>query len=173
MAAKIDSNYVLAALRSGFSEIQIANGLGVTQSAVQQHIEEHGLASMAAQNSKFQNIDSKLLSLEDALLDRLAKRLPLEVSLSAPKIAGIYRIINSAKRRSLGEGPNIQNTNVLVSLNLPARELPKVVVSKNNEVVEVDGRVLQTLPSAKISEEHRVYEAAKKLPPSAEVKDYL
>lgn len=149
----INHQYIVSALKAGFGTRQIAAGLGVTDSAVTQCIDEHGLKDLASQNSKFAEIDKKYNSLELTALQKLEKSLQY-AALSPMQACNVIRTLNGAKRRSLAEGQNILNQNnvQLVQLNLPVRHKPKVTLSDRREIIEVNGRVLQTLPSGKLTE---------------------
>lgn len=160
----MDRNYVIAALKSGFEISQIAAGLGVTASAVSQLIEAENLQGIAAQNSKFAELDNQYNSLEEKVIKQLDRSLNI-VATEPTKLANILRILNGAKRRSLSEGQTIVNHNDVrfVQLNLPARAIPKVVKNANNEIIEVEGRVLSTMPSNLVQkklEEHKNVQAA-------------
>ena len=170
----MDQKYLVAALKSGFSETSIAQSMGVSPSAVHQYIEEHGLKEIAAQNSRFRNIDDGLNSIEEKLVRKLNKSLDLAV-LNPMQLGNLLKTINGAKRRSLAEGANIvDNSTHFVQINLPKREMPKVTKNRNNEVIEVEGETFKTLPSGKLTEEVKHAEksenSAEKLP---EIKDLL
>jgi predicted transcriptional regulator len=151
--SRISEDSVVAALRAGFSNSQIASSFGVTDSAVTQFIESHNLQHIAAQNSKFQAIDDKLNSLEETVLDKLGNSMRLAV-LDPIKLAAVYKVLNGARRRSLSEGNTINNFNQirLVSLNLPQHVQVSVGMSAKNEVIEVDGRAINTMPAGKLVE---------------------
>lgn len=151
--AHINRDSVIAALRNGFTNTQIAGALGVTDSAVHQFIEENGLAAIAMQNSKFAAIDDKLNSLEDFVLTKLESSMKMAV-MDPIRLAAVYKTLNGAKRRSLAEGQNIQNINNvrLVNLNLPKHVEVKIGLSARNEVIEVEGRPINTLPAGKLVE---------------------
>jgi len=147
----MDKNFVVTALRNGFTDTQIAESLGVTPSAVSQAIDAYGLREMAKQNSKFESIDSGLNDLEDTLVKKLKESVRFAV-LNPMQLASILRTVNGAKRRSGGEGgPTIGINTQLVHLTLPQRREVHVVKSARNEVIEVEGRVLQTIPSGKMA----------------------
>jgi predicted transcriptional regulator len=150
---QINRDTVVAALRSGFDQAQIAGAMGVTDSAISQFIAEHGLASVAAQNSQFREIDDKLNRLEETILGKLEKSMQTAV-LDPIRLSAVYKVLNGAKRRSLAEGQTIQNINNvrMVSLNLPRHVEVKVGLNSRNQVVEVEGRAINTLPAGKLVE---------------------
>lgn len=149
----INKDSVIAALRNGFDQTQIAGAMGVTDSAISQFIAEHGLAAVAAQNSQFKEHDNKLNALEEAVLDKLGKVMQTAI-LDPIRLSAVYKVLNSAKRRSLAEGQTIQNINNvrLVSINLPKHVEVKVGLNSRNEVIEVEGRSINTLPAGKLVE---------------------
>lgn len=150
---QINRDSVIAALRNGFDQAQIAGAMGVTDSAISQFISEHGLAAVAAQNSQFKQIDDKLNKLEESVLDKLEKTMKTAV-LDPVRLSAVYKVLNGAKRRSLAEGQTIQNINNvrMVSLNLPRHVEVKVGLNSRNQVVEVEGRAINTLPAGKLVE---------------------
>ncbi len=151
--SRISEDSVVAALRAGFSNTQIASSFGVTDSAVTQFIESHNLQHIAAQNSKFQAIDDSLNDLEGVVLNKLANSMKLAI-LDPIKLAAVYKVLNGARRRSLSEGQTVNNFNQirLVSLNLPTHVQVSVGMSPRNEVIEVDGRAINTMPAGKLVE---------------------
>lgn len=151
--SSINKDSVVAALRSGFNNSQIAAAMGVTDSAVIQFVDAHGLAQLAAQNSKFQAVDEKLNALEETVLDKLTTSLKTAV-MDPIRLTAVFKVLNAAKRRSLAEGNTIHNFNDvrLVSLNLPQHVEVKVGMNSRNEVIEVEGRPILTLPAGKLVE---------------------
>ncbi len=143
---------ISAALRSGMDSASIAEALGVTQSAIVQFIEDNDLKAFAAQGNKFESIDAKYNQIEEKLVDKLLRTMDY-AQLQPRELAGMIKTINSAKRRSMSEGQvtinNVHNTK-LVTLNLPSHVQAKVVVSQNNEVVQIDDRVVETIPNGKL-----------------------
>lgn len=149
----MNDQYIISALKAGFGVSQIAAGLGVTPSAVSQRIDENGLKDLAVQNSKFKEIDEAYNDIESTVLKKLQKSMQYSV-LTPMQACQLLRTVNGAKRRSLSEGQQIVNQNnvQLVQLNLPERHMPKVTLSDKKEVLEVNGRLLQTLPSGQLED---------------------
>lgn len=148
----MDKNYIVTALRQGFSESQIAQGLGVTQSAVSQFISTHGLLEEVRAKSRFMQIDEDLNSAEELILAKLKKSMQFAV-MNPLQWGQLLKIVNGAKRRSLDEGrPLVQDGVRLVNIRLPERMRIEVAKNANNEVIEVQGRVLETLPAGKLAE---------------------
>jgi predicted transcriptional regulator len=148
----VNRQYIVSALKQGFSQTQIAQGLGVTSSAVHQFVEEHGIAAEVAAQSQFMNIDSKMNDLEERILGKLEASVKHAV-MDPLKWAHLFKIVNGAKRRSLSEGrPVYEGGSTLVALNLPQRMTIEVTRNQQNEVIEVQGRALHTLPAGKLVE---------------------
>lgn len=150
--SKIDSAFVLAALKNGHTESAIAAHLGVTQSAVSQYIDAHNLREIASTNSRFAQIDRKLDNVEEKVLNNLDK--VVGTIYDPMKLTKILSVVNGAKRRSLAEGQQIVNntTNVrLVNLTLPERALLRITKNAQNEVIAVGERNLTTIPAGKLS----------------------
>lgn len=152
--AQVSKEFIISALRAGFAEVQIAEALNVTVSAVEQLINAHGLRDLAARNSKFESIDNKLNNLEEKILDKLEKVLPFA---NKPEtVTKMLTAVNGAKRRSLAEGRTLQDNSVrLVQINLPERVQHKVALNSQNQVVGIDDRELITAPSGQVLERVR------------------
>ena len=151
-APSASKDMIVAALRNGFSDSQIAQALGVTQSAVLRAIDAYGLRELANLNSKFAEHDEKLNSLEAVVLEKLAATIKFAV-LDPLKLTAIYKTLNGAKRRSMAEGSNLPQTGVqLVSINLPRHVQVKVGLNRNNEVISIDDNPLSTLSAGKLVE---------------------
>lgn len=92
-------------------------------------------------------LDASYDNLELSLLRKLERSVTF---LTKPEeISRILTRINTAKRRAgpLQPGAN-PAAGTAVTINMPAVAIGKLVVSKQNEVIEVDGRALRTMPSA-------------------------
>lgn len=144
----LNQKYVLDALKAGFSETQISEALGCTPSAVHQCISDNGLKALASTNSRFQSIDEKYNTLEEKALNKLEKSMEF-AALNPIQACRVINTLNSAKRRSLNEGHSVQNA-TLVQLTLPARHAPRITKNEQGEVIEVNGRVLSTLPASEL-----------------------
>lgn len=150
-AQSINRDMIVAALAHGFTDAQIADSLGVTQSAVSQAIDAHGLRERANVNSRFAEHDEKLNTLEGVVLDKLGKLINCGMVLDPLKLTAIYKTLNGAKRRSMAEGNQLPGTNVqLISINLPQHVQVKVGLNSRNEVVSVGENALNTLPAGKL-----------------------
>ena len=147
----MDSNYLIAALKSGFTESQIAEGMGVSQSAVRQYIQAHSLEKIAKENSQFKEIDKTLNDTEALIAEKLHRAMKNAI-LNPMQLGRLLQIVNGTKRRSLAEEQQVINqSNVrLVQLNFRPRQTPEVVRNSRNEVIEVNGRALSTIPSGKV-----------------------
>jgi predicted transcriptional regulator len=148
----MNPDYIVSALRSGFTESQIAQGLGVTQSAVTQYIEAHSLMDRVGDMRKFENIDNLYNTMEEFALKKLQESSRMAI-MNPMKWAQIVKTLNGAKRRSLSEGRAVLESGAtLVQLSLPARLQVEVRKNAQNEVIEVQGRALNTLPAGKLME---------------------
>lgn len=150
--ASVDKEFLLSALRSGFSTSQIAESLGVTASAVDQVINAYDLREIAAKNSRFESIDNQINSLEEKVLGRIEKALP---SVCDPmKLTRMLQVLNGAKRRSLAEGRTLPNEGArLIQLRLPERVHLSVSFNERNEVIDINGRELVTAAPDKVLKE--------------------
>lgn len=146
----LNTNMVIAALKAGFKDSEIAASMRVTQSAVCQFIEEKELRQYAAQ-SQFESLDKKYNTLEEKVIDKITKTVDFAM-LTIPQMSNLLRTLNAAKRRSMSEGQTqVQVNNVrLVNIKLPEQVRVKAQLNERNEIIEIDGRVVETMNNAKV-----------------------
>lgn len=137
-------------LNKGFTNNQIAAHLGVTPSAVTQLCEEYSL-SRGEVAAKAAGIDEKLDSVEELLVSKLHSRLQNPNSqLNEMQIGNLLRTVNSCKRRSEGAPPTTQTVNNVVNIHLPAYVVKNIIVNAQNELLEIDGKPLISLPANEV-----------------------
>lgn len=142
---------VIQSLRAGFSEADVARSLGVPHTTLADFISRNKIREQLAEKSKFEVIDKKYNLLEDSLLDKISQKIRY-ADINISQLNAVLRTVNAAKRRSMAEGaiPETGNTQVLVQLDLPEHLTLQVRTSVQNEVLEVDGRELTTMPSNQV-----------------------
>ena len=101
------------------------------------------------QGEKTVGMDRKADNLEDMLLDKLQKSLPMMFKPS--EILRAYQVINAAKRRvpvdSVGSG---SGGGTVLNLRIPARTALKFKMDSAGEVIEIEGKPLVTMPSVQL-----------------------
>ncbi len=104
-----------------------------------------------------QQSDDKMNYLESLVLDKLEGAIALEGD--ANKILNMFKVLNSAKRRSEGEGQSNSTTtihaNKVVQLEMPARMLKQVAApsfetNSNNEVIRVGSTDMATATNTQV-----------------------
>lgn len=142
---------IISLASSGMSGVSIASMLNVDKSYVSQilgkeHITEAVQLKTLAINASYQELDDKWDSLEEALLDKVTKQLPF---LDVKAATNLLIAANNAKRRrGLEQQIANQNNQINVTnITLPSRIVSRFTVNENNEITEVDGKILDTMPS--------------------------
>lgn len=142
----------LSLLGQGISSVMVASTLGVSESLISQFLSDSRFAEEVvklklATLQKQTSIDNKHMEIEDKLLDKLAKVIPL-MSKPMDILRGI-QVINATKRRGMAEaGPGLA-TSTIVNINLPAAVHAKFVTNTHNQIVEVqDGEGSRSLVTA-------------------------
>lgn len=160
----------LELLGAGLPNVVVANALGVSESLVSQWLSVDEFAVQVQQRkiqvlTEAKNRDSKWNTLEDKLLERLEELLPM---LSNPMaVVQALRTVNGAVRRAAPQelGATAQATHV--HLHMPALIAAKFTVNGNNQVVEVDGRNVSTMPANVVVEEMKRRAAERTVLPAA------
>lgn len=130
----------LQMLGSGAPAHIVASALGVTESRISQMLAEETFAQQV-QDLRFYNlqkhtkIDEKYLDLEDKLLEKLEKVMPL---MSKPRdVLAAVQVINNAKRRGAQVSQESRVASQVVNLTVPVQIVHKYISNINNQVVEV------------------------------------
>lgn len=166
----------LQLLGQGLSSSVVASALGVTESRISQLLSDSEFAK-EVQRLRFENlqqstaIDGKYSAIEDKLLDKLEKIVPL---ISKPRdVLAALSTVNGAKRR----GATSVDTDTLqakvVNLTLPVSVQQKFITNVNQQVTEVrdesgKAQTLVTASSGSLSGlAERMLSAPEKLPESS------
>lgn len=152
-AAKQHAQFIQNALDRGFSQAQVADALGVTESYVSQLCTQFKLAP--APQQRFSKHDELYEATELAALKRLKNTIEFEPELGAVALAKIAATLNGTKRRSQNEAPApVQQT--VLTLTMPVTFAAQFVFNGSNEAIAVqseDGmRVLATASSKQVAE---------------------
>ena len=142
-------------LGSGVNSEAVAAALGVTPSRISQLLAEDHFSRRVADLrylnlQKHNNRDSAYDSLEDRLLDKLDKAMPLLVR---PRdILDAMTRVNNAKRRGQSAATEVNNHQNIVTLVLPSVITNKFAVSVNvnNQVIKAGEQELLTMPSGNL-----------------------
>ena len=139
-------------LAKNFSITQIAQVLGVTPSAVSQQISAYNLANSSSASELLEDLDSLLDSTEHKIICQLANT--NVSSLNPLQLGKLLQQVNGAKRRASQVGPApVGGANVTATLVLPQFILNQhVVINERNELKEVGGTLLESLPSQQVKE---------------------
>jgi len=142
-------------LGSGVAAESVASALGVTPSRIAQFLSVDAFADKVA-NLRYKALqehnvrDGKYDALEDRLLIKLEKSLPLMVR--PETILKAMSTVNGAKRRGQSAPEQVTNQQNIVNLVLPAKiaEQFSVAININNQVTKAGGQELLTMPSGNL-----------------------
>ena len=150
---------VLKLLSDGFASHIVASTLGITESAISQHLaKDEFRAELAARKSvllgKYKKLDNLYDEVELELLEKLKSSAfmftrPGEITAALAKL-------NAMKRR-LGASDNspAAQATTIVNINMPTAIIHKFVTTQQGHIVGVDEKSLVTMPSnalAKLTE---------------------
>jgi len=143
----------LSLLGSGVQAEYVASALGVSPSRISQllsnklfaaKVSELRYASMALHNKR----DSAYDSLEDRLLQKLDKSMPLMVR--PESILKAIQIVNGAKRRGQ-QAPTESTTNQnIVNIVMPGKIAQLFTTNIDNQVIKAGEQELMTMPSGNL-----------------------
>jgi hypothetical protein len=92
--------------------------------------------------------DNKYDSVEDLLLEKLERSLPLMIR--PDTIMKAIQVVNGAKRRGTSAPTTINNTQNVVQLVLPSVITQKFATDINNQVIKAGDQSLLTMPSSQL-----------------------
>jgi transcriptional regulator with XRE-family HTH domain len=147
---------ILKLLAAGVSQEEVANATGVTTSYVSQLLDDADFAKQV-QDLKTISVTAQLET--DDAYNETEKFLALQLKKVAPfildpdKIIRTLTFLNNAKRKTaqVPVNPGDQVAHI-VALVLPASVRKEYIVNPQNEVIQVEGTQLQTLPVTKLDE---------------------
>lgn len=143
-------------LGAGVEQEAVASALGVTASRISQlladdhfssKVSELRYASLTEHNLR----DGKYDKLEDRLLDKLDKALPLLVK--PESILKAVTIVNGAKRRGHTTTNQVTNNQNIVNLILPSVITQKFTTNIDNQVIKAGNQDLLTMASGNLLEQ--------------------
>lgn len=166
-------------LGRGIAESQAATILGVTPGLISQYKEDaeftNGVSLLREETALASSIrDAKIDELEDLALAQLAEVLPTMYNPGA--ILNAAKVLNGMHRRSAPQAfnPNEVHRHI-IELDLPehiTHAAVQVQFNSNNEVVEVNGRAMRTMPAAEVGRRlELVQEKRKELESPVEAND--
>lgn len=140
-------------LGSGVPAESAASALGVTPSRISQLLAEESFSKKVAalryeSLQKHNRRDDKYNSLEDTLLEKLTKSLPLMVR--PESILKAISIVNGAKRRGQSSPEQVTNQQNIVNIILPTIIADKFTVNADNQVISAGDHPLITMQSGNL-----------------------
>lgn len=159
----------LSLLGSGVSAESTAAALGVTPARVSQllsnEVFSNKVAALRYASLQKHNVrDGKYDTLEDQLLGKLEKSLPLLIR--PESILKAIAVVNSAKRRGQDNPDQVVNKQNIVNLILPVAIAERFSVNINNQVTKAGEQELLTMPSGNLLKQVEEAQAVIELPPA-------
>lgn len=140
-------------LGSGISSESVAAALGVTPARISQLLSQEDFAQRVAGIryellQKHNTRDGEYDSLEDMLIEKLKKSMPLMVR--PDTILKAMNTVNGAKRRGQSAPEQATTNKNIVSLVLPTQIVQNFVTNVHNQVVKVGDQDLLTISSSNL-----------------------
>jgi len=138
-------------LGSGIPQEAVASALGVTASYISQLLSNEEFSTAVTQLkfealSKHTARDASYDSVEDSLIDKLKKSLPLLIRPN--DILGAIKVINGAKRRGQDSQDSIVNSQEIVSIMMPTQIIQQFTTNIHNQVIKTGDQDLLTMQSS-------------------------
>jgi len=151
--------FISKCLQEGFTNVEIADALGCTESYISQLIAANPALQAAAQvvDTRYEDIDNLYIKLELRALQELEKRMSL---VSKPmELVRIAQAINSAKRRGSAPKGALEHSNApIVNITVPQQvAVQQFQFNAENQAIAITGdngqqRALITASSKQLSE---------------------
>lgn len=143
----------LSLLGTGVPVESVGSALGVTAARISQLLADETFAeqviALRYENlQKYNKRDNTYDTLEDKLLEKMEKALPL--MFKPEQILRAIATINGAKRRGQSAPEQVTDQQTIVTLVLPAQITQKFTTNINNQVVNAGGQSLQTMQSGNL-----------------------
>ena len=145
---------IIELLGHGISHSAVAAAVGCEPSYVTQLVDEEGIAEQITEKKLHRleqsaEVDSDIDDLEKMALNRMRQLLPF---ITRPMDAArVFQTLNSAKKKTPEIVTGDRPTAPVVQLNIPVNVAVQFKLSSDQQVVEVDGRSMSTLPSSALN----------------------
>jgi hypothetical protein len=141
---------ILEFLSDGLKPSVVASALGISESYISQLLssEEFSKELREKKEGKLTELvstDKTYDRLEQSLQESLERMIPFMTNPS--HVIRALQVTNSAIRKSIPSLSGSQTINTLVQINLPESAKVKFTMNSENQVIEVEGRPLATLPT--------------------------
>ena len=141
-------------LAQGMSNSQVANVLGVTDSAVSQLMEDEDFARLVQEkrvkvSQEDERFDTKLEVGEEKALDNILAKMHFG---NLGQQLAAFKTLNQAKRRKDTRITQPQQNGHTTNLILPAVIVPVYVKNSQSEIVEVDGKTMLSASATRLNE---------------------
>lgn len=152
----------LTLLGQGVPSTAVANALGVDISRISQLLSRSDFAARVIEKkfeslSKHNERDTKIDSLEDALLQKLGDTMPF---MTRPmEILKSFSVLNAAKRRGQTAPESLTQKQTIIQLNIPQIILEKFQSNIHNQVIQVGQQSLITIQSGQLLKHSQEMEA--------------
>jgi hypothetical protein len=140
----------LKLLGDGFNPETVASAVGISVSRVSQLLSDPQFIEKVSER-RFQNLnkhnerDEKYDKMEDTLIDRMEKVLPM--MFKPMEVLKALTTINGIKRRGVTSPSSITNQQEVVTLILPTAIIQNFTTNINNQVVKIGDKDLVTIQS--------------------------
>lgn len=166
----------LQLLGKGVQAESVASALGVSASRISQLLSNKFFAEKVSelryQTLQEHNIrDGKYDSLEDILLSKLEKSMPLLVK--PESILKALTAVNGAKRRGQNAPTEVTNQQNIVNIVLPSSIAQKFVTNVDNQVIKAGDQELLTMPSGNLLKRLEDIQEQRALPSSSQLQENL
>lgn len=152
----------LTLLGQGVPPTAVANALGVDISRISQLLSDETFSARVTEKkfeslSKHNERDTKIDSLEDALLQKLGDTMPF---MTRPmEILKSFSVLNAAKRRGQTAPESLTARQTIIQLNIPQIIVEKFQSNIHNQVIQVGSQTLVTIPSGQLLKQIETTEA--------------
>lgn len=156
---------IIELLGAGLANVQVANAVGCDESYISQlMLDESVIAQVQALRSEkasaFVQHDGNIDTLEQLALARVAETMQFLKPMEALRA---FEKLNSARRKTGINHGLPQAPSQVVSISLPENAQVSFKLSTDNQVIEVEGRSVATLPSSAVGAMLRKHQAQKLL----------
>lgn len=136
--------HAILLLSQGISTAQVAAACGVSESYISQlradpEIREQIHEKRAADSLEDVKFDQSLEAAESIALEKIQRGLQFA---NMGQAIAAFRILNTAKKRTISAEQQDTSVGITVNLVLPAAAATKYVVNRQNEIVEVEGKTM-------------------------------
>lgn len=147
---------IIELLGAGISAVQVASACSVDESYISQLLSDDAInarvqALRVARASKYVEHDDSIETAEKNALALIARNLENSFTLKPMEVLKHFQVLNAARKKTDGSSNAAVPQSTVVTLHIPAAAAVQFKMTTDKQVVEIEGRSMNTMPASAVN----------------------